>query len=104
MSSHSKNTFHKVHNYFVGQQISSSSFSSVRLGFHQVTNENVIFKIISKNKMKSFQDGQQILCSESCVYPNLKHPHISSVREIITAYNSIFVVIDQEEVGLNEYL
>jgi serine/threonine protein kinase len=104
MNNHSKNKFHKVHNYFVGRQISSSSFSSVRAGFHQVTNEIVIFKIISKNKMKSFQEWQQIIFSESCLYPNLKYSHIFSVHEVISTSSQIFIVIEKEEIGLNEYL
>lgn len=102
MSKSIRSSFYKVHNYFVGPRISSSSFSSVRIAFHQITKENVIFKILSKQKMEAFQDGQEIIFSESRLYPCLKHFHISPVHEVIEINNQIFLVIEKEEICLND--
>lgn len=98
----SSTDFHKIHDYFVGDEIGSGAFSSIRQAVHNKTFVNYAFKIISKRKLSKFPE---ILVAESVIAPILRHPHIINIVEKIEAQGQIFQVIELYKEGdLASYL
>lgn len=96
--------FHKIHDYLVGEQIATGSFSSIWKAYHKETFEPVAVKLVSKNKMKGYDSGKTIQFNECYLAPLLVHPHIVPIHETIETKGQIFQVMDFEGSDLLHYM
>ena len=86
-------TFHKIHNYIVGDEIAKGSFSSIREAFHHLSWSAYAMKMISKKKLFTCISASEMIFSDSIITPLLQHPHIARVFQTIETLGSFFHVM-----------
>lgn len=85
-------TYFKVHNYLVGEQIAKGSFSNVRVCYKNGSSKVFAMKAISKKKIAQFASFRAIEFNEGLLSPLLLHPNIMKVKEVIDSKNQLFVI------------
>lgn len=91
--------FHKIHNYFVGDKIASGSFSSIRTALDNKTFKNMVIKVISKGKIDKCPNGIDMYFAEAYLAPNLVHPHILKITDMIEASHHLRQAMEYYECG-----
>jgi serine/threonine protein kinase len=86
---------HKIHDYYVGKQFASSSFSSVRFAVKQSSNFPLAFKILSKQRMGKLPEGKSMMFAETILYPSLSHQNIAPVLDVIESSGQYFLAMEQ---------
>ncbi len=88
-------------NFKMGKKLGEGMFSTVKLGTHSLTNEQVAIKILEKTKITKIEDKERIK-REIEIMKKLKHYNIAKLYTVIDAKYSIYLV--QEYVQGKELL
>jgi len=89
----------RIHNYLIGQQIGKGSFASIRIAY-QMNNKNPLaIKILSKKQLLECSKGETIVFNETILAPLLDHPNIIEIFEIAESSGQIFQVMRYAENG-----
>lgn len=96
----------RIHNYLVGDRIANGTFASIRLALKRNSRDEIVAKIIMKERMNSSgENGEVMFSSELYLAPMLIHANVLRTREVVETKGSIIQVYDRCRNGdLAEYL
>ena len=92
-------SYHKIHNFIVGQEIAKGTFSTIREAFKMGVHQDFVFKIISKKRLKSYNTYKDMIFSDSVLVPLFNHQHIAKVYQTIESNAQYFHVMDLYKEG-----
>ena len=78
-------------NFKMGKKLGEGMFSSVKLGTHSVTNEEVSIKILEKTKISKIEDKERIN-REISIMKKVKHFNIAKLYAVIETKLTIFLI------------
>ena len=88
-------------NYKIGKKLGEGMFSTVKLGTHSLTNEQVAIKIVEKAKISKIEDKERIN-REISILKKVNHYNIAKLYQVVETKLIIYLI--QEYIQGKDFL